>query len=56
MIFQAAVSGHNQPAAARRCQVLLDKIILDTKKDRLVRYYLTRLFLTVSKTGLSGTT
>ena len=41
MIFQAAVSGHNQPAAARRCQVLLDKIVIDSKQDKLVKYCLT---------------
>ena len=32
-------------AAAHRWQMPLDKIIFDTKKDRLVRYYLTRIFL-----------
>ena len=31
--------------AAHRWQMPLDKIIFDTKKDRLVRYYLTRIFL-----------
>ena len=37
-------------AAARRCQVLLDTAAFVKNFDRLVRYYLTRLFLIVNKT------
>ena len=29
--FRIVTSRYNQPAAARRCQVLLDKVILDSK-------------------------
>ena len=43
-------------AAARRCQVLLDTAAFVKNFDRLARYYLTRLFLIVSKSCLSGTT
>ena len=36
--------------ATRRCQVLLDTATFVKNFDRLVRYYLTRLFLIVNKT------
>ena len=36
-------------AEARRCQVLLDTAAFVKNFDRLVRYYLTRLFLIVNK-------